>query len=195
VKTKGEVALARGLHACVRQRRDVVRCGEIREKEAASIAVQASLTGGLVLSSLHKKTAIVAIMRLKDIGVELLLLASSLEMVMAQRLVRVLCQQCRVEHVPTAAECERLSLPADAVIYQAQGCSECKNTGYRGRTAIYELISIDRQLRQLIHEGAGEQAMLAHARQTSPSLTDDGRRRILAGETSLEEVLRVTAVS
>lgn len=195
VNTKVDMTFARGLRAILRQDPDVVMIGEIRDQETASIAVQASLTGHLVLSTLHTNTAIGAITRLKDMGVEPFLLASSLEMVMAQRLVRKLCQHCRVEHVPTAAECERLSIQSDDVIYQARGCSECKHTGYRGRTAIYELIPVDSQLRQLIHEGAGEQAMLAHVRQTSPSLIDDGRRRILAGETSLEEVLRVTAVS
>ncbi|MGS2718584.1 type II secretion system ATPase GspE [Eionea flava] len=195
VNTKVDMTFARGLRAILRQDPDVVMIGEIRDQETASIAVQASLTGHLVLSTLHTNTAIGAITRLKDMGVEPFLLASSLEMVMAQRLVRKLCQHCRVEHVPTTAECERLLIQPDDVIYQARGCSECKQTGYRGRTAIYEIIPVDSQLRQLIHEGAGEQTMLAHVRQTSPSLIDDGRRRILAGETSLEEVLRVTAVS
>ncbi|MFT6220717.1 MAG: general secretion pathway protein E [Candidatus Endobugula sp.] len=195
VNTKVDMTFARGLRAILRQDPDVVMIGEIRDQETASIAVQASLTGHLVLSTLHTNTAIGAITRLKDMGVEPFLLASSLEMVMAQRLVRVLCKHCRVEHTPTKGECERLSISESDTIYQAKGCSECKQTGYRGRAAIYELIPIDSQLRQLIHEGAGEQAMLQHARQTAPSLIDDGRRRVLAGETSLEEVLRVTAVS
>jgi len=195
VNTKVDMTFARGLRAILRQDPDVVMIGEIRDQETASIAVQASLTGHLVLSTLHTNTAIGAITRLKDMGVEPFLLASSLEMVMAQRLVRVLCKKCRVEHTPTKGECERLSINESDIIYQAKGCGECKQTGYRGRTAIYELIPIDSQLRQLIHEGAGEQEMLQHARQTAPSLIDDGRRRVLAGETSLEEVLRVTAVS
>lgn len=195
VNTKVDMTFARGLRAILRQDPDVVMIGEIRDKETASIAVQASLTGHLVLSTLHTNTAIGAITRLKDMGVEPFLLASSLEMVMAQRLVRVLCQACRVPHQPTHSECERLSITQNDPIFQAQGCSECKQTGYRGRTAIYELIPIDNTLRELIHEGAGEQAMLMHARKTAPSLMADGRRRVLAGETSLEEVLRVTAVS
>lgn len=195
VNTKVDMTFARGLRAILRQDPDVVMIGEIRDQETASIAVQASLTGHLVLSTLHTNTAIGAITRLKDMGVEPFLLASSLEMVMAQRLVRVLCTECREPHIPTRGECERLSITAEDKIYQAKGCDECKHTGYRGRTAIYELISMDSQLRQLIHEGAGEQEMLQHARQQSPSLIEDGRRRVLAGETSLEEVLRVTAVS
>jgi general secretion pathway protein E len=149
----------------------------------------------LVLSTLHTNTAIGAITRLKDMGVEPFLLASSLEMVMAQRLVRVLCKSCRIPHQPTKSECERLSISPEDNIYQPQGCEKCKFSGYRGRAAIYELISVDSELRQLIHEGVGEQEMLKHARKTAPSLMDDGRRRVLAGETSVEEVLRVTAVS
>jgi general secretion pathway protein E len=195
VNTKVDMTFARGLRAILRQDPDVVMIGEIRDQETASIAVQASLTGHLVLSTLHTNTAIGAITRLKDMGVEPFLLSSSLEMVMAQRLVRVLCQACRVPHKPTHTECVRLSIAEDDEIYQAKGCSLCKHTGYRGRTAIYELIPIDSELRQLIHEGAGEQTMLKHARKTAPSLMADGRRRVLAGETSLEEVLRVTAVS
>lgn len=195
VNSKVDMTFARGLRAILRQDPDVVMIGEIRDQETASIAVQASLTGHLVLSTLHTNTAIGAITRLKDMGIEPFLLASSLEMVMAQRLVRVLCKACRIPHQPTRSECERLSITADDVIYQAQGCKECKQTGYRGRAAIYELIPIDSVLRELIHEGAGEHAMLEHARKTVPSLLADGRRRVLAGETSVEEVLRVTAVS
>jgi len=195
VNTKVDMTFARGLRAILRQDPDVVMIGEIRDQETASIAVQASLTGHLVLSTLHTNTAIGAITRLKDMGVEPFLLSSSLEMVMAQRLVRVLCQHCRQPHTPTSGECSRLSISAEDKIYQATGCVQCKHTGYRGRTAIYELIPIDSELRQLIHEGAGEHTMLEYARQTSPSLMEDGRRRVLAGETSLEEVLRVTAVS
>lgn len=193
VNTKVDMTFARGLRAILRQDPDVVMIGEIRDQETAAIAVQASLTGHLVLSTLHTNTAIGAITRLKDMGVEPFLLSSSLEMVMAQRLVRVLCPSCKEPHTPTQGECERLSLSIDDTIYQAKGCKECKHTGYRGRTAIYELIPIDSELRQLIHEGAGEHEMLAYARKTAPSLMEDGRRRVLAGETSLEEVLRVTA--
>jgi general secretion pathway protein E len=195
VNTKVDMTFARGLRAILRQDPDVVMIGEIRDQETASIAVQASLTGHLVLSTLHTNTAIGAITRLKDMGIEPFLLSSSLEVVMAQRLVRVLCQHCRQPHVPTPSECSRLSISAEDNIYQAKGCDQCKHTGYRGRTAIYELIPIDSELRQLIHEGAGEHTLLKHARKTAPSLMADGRRRVLAGETSLEEVLRVTAVS
>ena len=197
VNPKVEMTFARGLRAILRQDPDVVMIGEIRDSETASIAVQASLTGHLVLSTLHTNTAIGAITRLQDMGVEPFLLSSSLELVMAQRLVRVLCEHCKSPHSLTEFECERIgadvSTLKSSTVFQATGCDHCNQTGYRGRTAIYELISVDDTLRQLIHEGAGEQTMLKHVRKQSASLMADGRRRILAGDTSLEEVLRVTA--
>ncbi len=195
VNTKVDMTFARGLRAILRQDPDVVMIGEIRDQETASIAVQASLTGHLVLSTLHTNTAIGAITRLKDMGVEPFLLSSSLEMVMAQRLVRLLCNHCKAPYQPTPAEAERLKLPAGAKIFQSKGCDKCNQTGYRGRTGIYEMINIDSTMRQLIHEGAGEPEMLKYARKQSHSLSVDGRRRIMEGETSIEEVLRVTAVS
>ena len=114
---------------------------------------------------------------------------------MAQRLVRRLCQQCRQPYRATLAECKRLDIQAHDQLFQPIGCEHCNQTGYRGRMGIYELIKVDDTLRQLIHEGQGEQAMLKHARQFSTALIADGRRRVLAGETSLEEVLRVTTMS
>ncbi|MBX2808981.1 MAG: type II secretion system ATPase GspE [Cellvibrionaceae bacterium] len=193
VNTKVDMTFARGLRAILRQDPDVVMIGEIRDSETAAIAVQASLTGHLVLSTLHTNTAIGAITRLKDMGIEPFLLSSSLSMVMAQRLVRLLCDECKQARQPTQAECERLSIEAGTTIYQAKGCDHCNHTGYRGRTAIYEIIQVDDALRQLIHEEAGEQVMLKQVRESSASLMADGRRRVLAGDTSLEEVLRVTS--
>ena len=196
VNTKVDMTFARGLRAVLRQDPDVVMVGEIRDLETADIAVQASLTGHLVLSTLHTNTAIGAITRLQDMGVEPFLLSSSLLGVMAQRLVRLLCTQCRTAHEPSAYERELLQLDAgaSATIYRPEGCAECNNTGYRGRTGIYELIEIDETLRLLIHERASEQTMLLEARKRYPGIDTDGRRRILSGETSIEEVLRVTAV-
>ena len=195
VNAKVDMTFARGLRAILRQDPDVVMVGEIRDRETAAIAVQASLTGHLVLSTLHTNTAIGAVTRLQDMGVEPFLLSSSIEVVMAQRLVRKLCEECKEEHIATEAECELLELPEAVPIYRAKGCSACNRLGYSGRAAIYELIEVDDTLRQLIHEGAGEQAMLAHARKRHPSITSDGRDRVLAGSTSLEEVLRVTATA
>lgn len=198
VNTKVDMTFARGLRAILRQDPDIVMIGEIRDSETAEIAVQASLTGHLVLSTLHTNTAIGAITRLKDMGVEPFLLSSSIEAVMAQRLVRLLCNHCKVPHELTESESIRIGAAYSADkpvnIYQGHGCDRCNQTGYRGRTAIYELIDIDDTLRELIHEGVGEQEMLKYARKTSMSLMADGRRRILDGTTTLEEVLRVTSL-
>jgi len=195
VNTKVDMTFARGLKAILRQDPDIVMIGEIRDQETAAIAVQASLTGHLLLSTLHTNTAIGAIMRLKDLGIEPFLLSSSLEALMAQRLVRRLCKDCREPHEASEAEAERISLEEGAVIYRAVGCDKCNHTGYRGRTGIYEVIPVDDGLRQLIHEGVGEKEMLAHARNYTHSIDDDGRAKVLAGVTSVEEVLRVTVVS
>jgi general secretion pathway protein E len=172
--------------------------GEIRDLETAEIAVQASLTGHLVLSTLHTNTAIGSVTRLQDMGVESFLLSSSLIGVMAQRLVRLLCRDCRRAEPLSEQEAQLLGLSevdAQQQIYHPVGCPRCNNSGYRGRSAIYELIEVDETLRGLIHDGASEQAMTRCAREHSASILDDGRRRVLAGETSLQEVLRVTAAS
>lgn len=192
VNTKVDMTFARGLRAILRQDPDVVMVGEIRDGETAEIAIQASLTGHLVLSTLHTNTAIGAVMRLKDMGVEPFLLASSLEVVMAQRLVRVLCEHCKTSYQPNDTERAMLHLPEDTPIFRPAGCKLCNQQGYRGRRGIYELIEINERLRHLIHEQAGEQAMLAEARKHSPSMSDDGRQCVLDGLTSIEEVLRVT---
>ncbi|WP_370981571.1 type II secretion system ATPase GspE [Agaribacterium sp. ZY112] len=195
VNTKVDMTFARGLRAILRQDPDVVMIGEIRDTETASIAVQASLTGHLVLSTLHTNTAIGAVTRLQDMGVEPFLLSSSLEALMAQRLVRLLCNNCKKEHDSTESEQVRLNIPPGSKVFHAEGCDKCHHSGYRGRTGIYELIPVDDSLRLLIHEGAGEQEMVAYSRKHSRSIFDDGRDKVLQGITSVEEVLRVTAMS
>ncbi|MDP4652481.1 MAG: type II secretion system ATPase GspE [Haliea sp.] len=198
VNSKVEMTFARGLRAILRQDPDVVMVGEIRDLETAEIAVQASLTGHLVLSTLHTNTAIGAVTRLQDMGIEPFLLSSSLIGVMAQRLVRLLCRDCKQPHELADSERTLLGLaPGDAAhtVHKAVGCEQCKYGGYRGRTGIYELIEISDALRLMIHEGASEQQMLVEARKAYPGIQEDGRRRILTGETSIEEVLRVTAVT
>jgi len=192
VNTKVEMTFARGLRAILRQDPDVVMIGEIRDLETAQIAVQASLTGHLVLSTLHTNTAVGAVTRLRDMGIEPFLLSSSLIGVLAQRLVRVLNPATKEPF--EAGEYERRLLNLDAqggstTLYRP---SEELGTGYRGRTGIYELISVDDHMRTMIHDGASEQDLERYARQFSPGIRDDGRRKILAGETTLEEVLRVT---
>lgn len=195
VNSKIGMTFARGLRAILRQDPDVVMVGEIRDLETAEMAVQASLTGHLVLSTLHTNSAIGAITRLRDMGVEPFLLSSTLIGVAAQRLVRVLCTQCRQKKsaIPTELELMGLSLNEPVEIYQPVGCAHCNNTGYQGRTGVYELIAIDDALREMIHGNTSEAAMEAHARQFHCSMRQDGMRRILSGETTLEEVLRVTA--
>ncbi|AMR66591.1 type II secretion system ATPase GspE [Aquipseudomonas alcaligenes] len=194
VNPRVDMTFARGLRAILRQDPDVVMVGEIRDQETADIAVQASLTGHLVLSTLHTNSAVGAVTRLVDMGVEPFLLSSSLLGVLAQRLVRVLCVHCREARPADEAECALLGLDAASQpqIYHAKGCPECHQQGYRGRTGIYELVIFDDQMRTLVHNGVGEQELLRHARSLGPSIRDDGRRKVLEGVTTLEEVLRVT---
>ena len=191
VNTKVEMTFARGLRAILRQDPDVVMVGEIRDIETAEIAVQASLTGHLVMSTLHTNTATGAVTRLRDMGVEPFLLSSSLIGVLAQRLVRVLDDTTKISHPASEYECRILGVDPDnpPTLYRP---GPGPNGGYAGRTGIYELIAVDEDMRSMIHDGAGEQQLDRHARQFSPSIREDGRRRILAGETTVEEVLRVT---
>ncbi len=194
VNTKVDMTFARGLRAILRQDPDVVMIGEIRDLETAEIAVQASLTGHLVLSTLHTNSAVGAVTRLMDMGVEPFLISSSLIGVVAQRLVRVLCTQCRTAYQPNPEVCEFLGVTAQdpTPIYHAEGCKECNYTGYRGRVGIYEVVEINDALRQLIHQQAGEMELEQAARKLSPSINQDGIAKILSGITTLEEVVRVT---
>jgi general secretion pathway protein E len=194
VNIKAEMTFARGLRAMLRQDPDVVMVGEIRDLETAEIGVQASLTGHLVLSTLHTNTAIGAVTRLVDMGIEPFLLSSSLVGLLAQRLVRVLCPHCKEAHVADEGECEILQADKNKppTIYRAVGCPLCKMQGYQGRTGVYELVAVDEKLRELIHNRASEAEMTAYARSKGPGIRDDGRDRILAGQTTVEEVLRVT---
>ncbi|MFX1823791.1 MULTISPECIES: type II secretion system ATPase GspE [Acinetobacter] len=195
VNTKVDMTFARALKAMLRQDPDVVMVGEIRDLETAEIAVQASLTGHLVLSTLHTNTAIGAVTRLKDMGIEPFLLSSSLIGVIAQRLVRTLCPHCATWHEADAFEKNlfgNIEHPQDLRLPQPQGCERCGNTGFSGRTAIYEIVSVDDHMRRLIHGNAAEYEIESYARQQSGSIRDDGLRKVLAGKTMIEEVLRVT---
>jgi general secretion pathway protein E len=191
VNTKADMTFAKGLRALLRQDPDVVMIGEIRDQETAQIAVQASLTGHLVLSTLHTNTAVGAITRLRDMGVESFLLSSSLVGVLAQRLVRRLCVHCKSKQPADTVECETLGVES-AEIYFAEGCDHCNHTGYVGRMGLYELLPIDHEIRTLIHQDASEADIESHVRKHSPSLKQTGLQQVLAGETSLSEVLRVT---
>ncbi len=195
VQSRVDMTFARGLRAILRQDPDVVMVGEIRDLETVEIAVQASLTGHLVLSTLHTNSAVGAITRLRDMGVELFMLSSSLIGILAQRLVRVLCPDCKTSHMATETDREVLGLSAtDALptLFSANGCRRCNFSGYTGRRGIFELIAIDEKMRSMIHDGVSDQDIELYARASTPSIFKDGIRHVLNGETSLEEVLRVT---
>jgi general secretion pathway protein E len=194
VNTKVDMTFARGLRAILRQDPDVVMIGEIRDLETAEIAVQASLTGHLVLSTLHTNTAVGSITRLMDMGVEPFLISSSLVGIIAQRLVRVLCEQCKEPYEADEGVARLLGVdPAAApTLYKAKGCSECNHLGYNGRMGIYEVVEIEAKLRALIHDRAGEQQLEQLAREQSPGIFDDGVRKVLSGITTVNELLRVT---
>jgi len=196
VNTRVDMTFARGLRAILRQDPDVVMVGEIRDLETAEVAVQASLTGHLVLSTLHTNSAVGAVTRLRDMGVEPFLLSSSLIGVLAQRLVRVLDPATREAYAATPAELSAFGKPTDlqATLYRPRAdlATQGRVTGYKGRTGIYELVALDDALRRLVHEGASEAELERHARTRSASILEDGWRKCVAGITSSEEVLRVT---
>ena len=196
VNARIELTFSRALRSILRQDPDVIMIGEIRDLETAQIAVQASLTGHLVLATLHTNDAASAITRLADMGVEPYLLASSLLGVLAQRLVRTLCPQCRAAAEPSEGErrlLEDLGLPAAQPLWSAPGCAQCNQSGFSGRTGVYELLRIDETLRRLIHDGAGEMALRdAALRAGMQRLRRDGARWIADGSTSLAELTRVT---
>ncbi|MEM8826543.1 MAG: type II secretion system ATPase GspE [Pseudomonadota bacterium] len=191
VNAKVGMSFATGLRAILRQDPDTVMIGEIRDHETAEIAVQASLTGHLVLSTVHTNDAVGAITRLKDLGVEPFLLASSLRLVMAQRLVRRLCEACAEPHQASAAEAAPLGLDTGTHIYAPKGCRACAQTGYRGRIGVYEVIPIDKALRDLMLSGADEGLIARHAFARLPNLTSSARRLVTEGRTTLEEAVRI----
>ena len=199
VNPKIDLSFARALRSILRQDPDIIMIGEIRDLETAQIAVQASLTGHLVLATLHTNDAVSAVTRLGDMGVEPYLLSSSLLGVLAQRLVRCLCPACREAHPPTEGEAgivASLGLPRSTPLWRADGCDHCARSGYRGRTGIYELLLIDEHARRAIHDRSGEPAVreLA-ARSGLRTLAADGARWLADGTTSLSELLRVTGAA
>jgi general secretion pathway protein E len=194
INLRAGMTFARGLRAILRQDPDVILIGEIRDGETAEIATQASLTGHLVLSTLHTNTAAGAITRLQDLGVDSFLLASTVRGIISQRLMRKLCPHCR--HQTEADEFNRglLSLPPGAMIYQSKGCSHCNNSGFSGRQALFELVTVDANLQSLIHEKTGEIELEASIRERVPSIREAGFELVRQGITTVEEVLRVTSV-
>ncbi len=195
VNEKSGLTFARGLRSILRHDPDVVLIGEIRDHETAQIAVQASLTGHLVFSTLHTNDAPGAITRLVDMGVEPYLVASSLEAVLAQRLVRVLCPHCKVvDDSPTAATYKtKLGIPLNHPIYKSVGCRECRNTGFHGRNAIFEWMDTNVEIRQLILQNTSADKLRdAALRNGMRTLAEDGWRLVRQGATTVEEVLSVT---
>ena len=200
VNTKVGLTFAAGLRAILRQDPDVVMVGEIRDRETAEIAIQASLTGHLVFSTLHTNDAAGAVTRLVDMGVEPFLVASSVVCMMAQRLVRTLCTHCRKPVVPTESELRQLSYTRERFlemtpghVYTQTGCQDCLDTGYLGRTGIYEMLVVDDEIRQLIMENVDSNSIKKRAIQKGMlTLRDDGARKVMRGETSIAEILRVT---
>ncbi|MFV2033231.1 MAG: type II secretion system ATPase GspE [Gammaproteobacteria bacterium] len=192
VNTKVEMTFAKGLRAILRQDPDVVMVGEIRDSETAQIAVQASLTGHLVLSTLHTNSAVGAITRLQDMGVEPFLLSSTLLGVISQRLVRSVCSHCKTEINLNREELASYGIGEQDTVFQAPGCTHCLQSGYKGRSGIYEMIEIDETLAAMIHDSESQADMEHYCRDRSPGLRDDGIRKITQGETTLDEVLRVT---
>jgi general secretion pathway protein E len=192
VNDKVGLSFATGLRAILRQDPDVVMVGEIRDRETADIAVQASLTGHLVLSTVHTNDAIGAITRLRDMKIEPFLLASTLRAVIAQRLVRRLCPICRVPVQATGSVSALLGFDNGTVIYEARGCPECNNSGYRGRIGVFETVRIDDTIRRLINAGGDEAVIANHAFRNSPNLGSAARALVREGVTTAEEAVRIS---
>lgn len=196
VNPKIELSFARALRAFLRQNPDIIMVGEIRDKETAEIAINASLTGHLVLSTIHTNDASGAPTRLIDMGVEPFLVASSLLGVIAQRLIRKLCTKCREQHEPTPFELEELKLehvPRGATFYRAKGCPSCSQSGYAGRTVIHELLQVDDEVRRLIVRTSDSDTIRKEAiSKGMKTLREDGIEKVMRGITSIDELMRVT---
>jgi len=191
------LTFARALRAFLRQDPDVIMVGEMRDLETAQISIQASLTGHLVLSTLHTNDAPGAVTRLIDMGVEPFLITSTIQGVLAQRLVRTICKKCKVAYEPSDAVLAEMGLTRDDVggrpFYYGKGCLECNETGYRGRKGLYELLVVSEPVRELINMRAPSGVIRAKAQELGlRTLRQDGIRNILDGETTVEEVLKYT---
>ncbi len=195
VNPKIHLTFAGGLRSILRQDPDIIMVGEIRDAETAEIAIQASLTGHLVLSTLHTNDSASAVTRLVDMGIEPFLVASSLSGVIAQRLVRKLCPACRVPYVPSPAQWKEIGLPGEPAgqFFSAKGCPSCMNTGYRGRVGIFEILIVEERIRSMILERADSEGIKTlAASQGMRTILAAGAEKVRAGISSVEEVLRVT---
>ncbi|WP_375394542.1 type II secretion system ATPase GspE [uncultured Sphingomonas sp.] len=192
VNPKVGLTFAAGLRAILRQDPDVVMIGEIRDRETAEIAVQASLTGHLVLSTVHTNDAVGAITRMRDMKVEPFLLASTLRAVIAQRLVRRLCPHCRRPVAARETVAPLLGIDPEAIVFAANGCEQCGHSGFKGRIGVFEAVRVDETIRRLVNEGGDEGAIAAHAFRNAPTLASAARELVLAGATTAEEAVRVS---
>ncbi|MHC4378067.1 MAG: GspE/PulE family protein, partial [Planctomycetota bacterium] len=197
VQPKVGLTFARILRAMLRSAPNVILVGEIRDLETAEVAIQAALTGHLVFSTLHTNDAPSALTRLIDMGVPAFLASAAVQGVLAQRLVRRLCPDCRVAAPPTESEAAALGLDFASLegqrFHQPGGCTRCEGTGYHGRVGLFELLELDSSLRELVFQGASLERLRAQAESTGRlrGLLEDGARKVIAGHTSVEEVLRV----
>ncbi|MBS0479909.1 MAG: type II/IV secretion system protein, partial [Proteobacteria bacterium] len=192
VNPKVGLTFAAGLRAILRQDPEVVMVGEIRDRETAEIAVQASLTGHLVLSTVHTNDAVGAITRMRDMKVEPFLLASTLRAVIAQRLVRRLCEHCRKAEPASPQAAALLGIEVGTAVYEPAGCEQCSQTGFKGRIGVFEAVRIDETIRRLINEGGDETAISRHAFARAPSLAAAARQLVRDGLTTPEEAVRVS---
>ncbi len=197
VNPKINLTFAAGLRSILRQDPDVVMIGEIRDRETAEIAIQASLTGHLVISTLHTNDSASAATRLIDMGVEPFLVASSVIGIIAQRLLRTLCKECREIQTPSDFELVQLGLTRESLVdvnvFRAKGCSSCLETGYSGRTGIHEILMMDDDIRSLVMKNTDATAVKRKAMEKGmKTLREIAAEKVLSGETSIEEVLRVT---
>ena len=194
INPKVGLTFAKGLRAILRQDPDVIMVGEIRDSETAQIAIQAALTGHLVLSTLHTNDAPSAVTRLRDMGAEPFLIASALEGIIAQRLVRKICPYCKEPYKPSKEELQKFSLnpEGDYIFYKGKGCKHCLGTGYKGRTAIFEILVIDEEMKRFIMKTQDANELKAFAlKKGFKPIIQDGLEKILKGITTSEEVLSV----
>ena len=191
VNSKTGYTFAKGLRAILRQDPDVVMIGEMRDVETAQIGIQASLTGHLVLSTVHTNSAIAAITRLRDMGIESFLLASSIRTIISQRLVRRLCLNCCYEEDATNEISKLFNLKPGKKIYNSKGCDECSHTGYQGRIAIAECIQVDKELKEMIHNNSSENEISNYVFKDNQSIDQASLDLLINGITSAEELIRV----
>jgi type II secretory ATPase GspE/PulE/Tfp pilus assembly ATPase PilB-like protein len=197
VNVKAGLTFAVGLRSILRHDPDVILVGEMRDIETAELAIRSSLTGHLVFSTLHTNDAVSSLPRLIDMGVEPFLVTSTVDTVISQRLVRVLCTKCREAYTPLPDLIKKMAVPAKEkiILYKAKGCQECGNTGYKGRTVIYEIMKMNESLRNLVLMRAGTDRLIAAAKENGmETMYEIGIKKVIAGITSLEEVHSATRI-